>query len=162
MLAERNALPQDYRATASAEIAKRFIESFSQYKNYALYYSIGSEVDTRGLMKSLWSLGKTLFLPKTEGSVISFAEASPDGLVPGEMGIMEPTGEDLSGREEIIVVPGVCFDRNFYRIGYGKGCYDRYLTGSKAVKVGLCYKKLMVETVYPDSFDVAMDFVILG
>ena len=61
---------------------------------------------------------------------------------------------------DVILVPGLAFDRNGGRMGFGKGYYDRLLESSKAVKIGLCYDFQILEKIPTESHDVPMNFVI--
>jgi 5-formyltetrahydrofolate cyclo-ligase len=81
-------------------------------------------------------------------------------------GVWEPLGEEekLISPEEIdlIIVPGLAFDRELNRLGFGRGFYDRYLSGCSAFKVGICYDAQIAEKdeIPIDCYDVKMDMVI--
>ena len=62
--------------------------------------------------------------------------------------------------KKVILVPGLAFDRNGGRMGFGKGYYDRLLESSNAVKIGLCYDFQILEKIPTESHDVPMNFVI--
>ena len=62
----------------------------------------------------------------------------------------------------ICIVPGVAFDKNNNRIGYGKGYYDRFLQNYKGSKIGLAYNKCICDEIETDKFDVKLDKIILG
>ena len=61
---------------------------------------------------------------------------------------------------DLIIVPGIAFDERCNRCGFGKGYYDRLLSESKAVKIGLCYDFQVVDELECDEYDIAMDMVI--
>ncbi|MDE6120259.1 MAG: 5-formyltetrahydrofolate cyclo-ligase, partial [Muribaculaceae bacterium] len=80
----------------------------------------------------------------------------------GAFRIEEPDGTDTVDIENIdlIVVPGIAFDRLGNRVGRGKGYYDRLLSRSRAVTVGVCYDFQMVDEIDTDGHDIPVDFVI--
>ena len=89
----------------------------------------GGEVGTRPLMLEAWKLGKTVWVPKVHGETMDFYEiTSFDELKPGAYGILEPdAGIPASADDGLMIMPGVAFDTNRNRVGYGGGYYDRYL-----------------------------------
>ena len=70
----------------------------------------------------------------------------------------EPVKKDLI---DLVIVPALAVDKNNYRLGYGGGFYDRFLANIKAKKVVCIPKELVVETIYPESYDVKIDSVII-
>ena len=79
--------------------------------------------------RKTWKLGKSVWFPRVEGSEMNFylAEQKED-LQPGAYGILEPTGEyKADGYDGLLIMPGVAFDEECHRIGYGGGFYDKYL-----------------------------------
>lgn len=85
-----------------------------------------------------------------------------DDLKKGAYGILEPSVVKTADEKDIdvILVPGLAFDRHGGRMGFGKGYYDRLLETSIAVKIGLCYDFQLFDTIPTESHDVPMDFII--
>ncbi len=85
-------------------------------------------------------------------------------LAHGAFGVMEPSGRDLvaPAQLDLVVVPGVAFDRSGYRLGYGKGFYDRALhdTTAKTVHVGLSYEFQLVGALPAEKHDIGMDLIV--
>ena len=83
-------------------------------------------------------------------------------LTPGKYNIPEPTNENIvtDFDNAICIVPGICYDKENYRIGYGKGYYDRFLSKNKIKTIGLCYKECMIEKIDNDKYDYKIDEVI--
>ena len=79
----------------------------------------------------------------------------------GRYGIFEPISDVPYPKEQIdlIIVPGLGFDKRKYRIGYGAGYYDRYLSDYSGITVGLCREELLTESVLPDVYDVKLSFI---
>ena len=83
-------------------------------------------------------------------------------LTSGKYNIPEPTNENIvtDFDNAICIVPGICYDKENYRIGYGKGYYDRFLSKNKIKTIGLCYKECMIEKIDNDKYDYKIDEVI--
>ncbi len=81
-------------------------------------------------MLEAWKLGKTVWVPKVHGETMDFYEiTSFDELKPGAYGISSPMPEYLHRQTtDLMIMPGVAFDTNRNRVGYGGGYYDRYLS----------------------------------
>ena len=128
-----------------------------------IYVSLEDEVDTMGLIKYSLNIGKRVAVPKCENGLISFCYIlSLDELEKGSYGILEPIGNNIvnSFKNSICIVPGVCFDKEGNRIGYGGGYYDRFLSSYKGIKIGLTYKESIVDKIDKDEYDIKMDKVI--
>lgn len=85
-------------------------------------------------------------------------------LVPGAYGLMEPdeTCEIFDPQKiDLILVPGVAFDRLGHRLGQGAGYYDRFLPGMHAARVGICHDFALLEEVPFQEHDIPMDFVMM-
>ena len=81
----------------------------------------------------------------------------------GFYGISEPddTCEKVCSFDDAVcLVPGIAFDQNGYRLGYGKGYYDRFLKNNVSVSAGLCYNNLVVNELPINDFDMKVDFII--
>jgi len=59
-----------------------------------------------------------------------------------------------------VIVPGIAFDKAGSRIGFGKGCYDMFLDGLNAVKIGFCYDFQVMDEIPSDDHDIRMDFLV--
>lgn len=127
------------------------------------YWSMDDEVYTHDFV-CRWGKEKTILLPCVKGDEleIRYFEGA-DKLKPGEaFGIGEPVGELFTKLNDIdvVLVPGVAFDRQGNRLGRGKGYYDKILKNTAAYKIGVCFDFQFVETVPADEHDVEMDEVI--
>lgn len=72
----------------------------------------------------------------------------------------EPKSESKNGEPDLILVPGLAFDRKGHRLGRGKGYYDKYLSRDAYITIGLCLNEQLLDEVPVDSFDVDMDYII--
>ncbi|WP_294616767.1 5-formyltetrahydrofolate cyclo-ligase [uncultured Bacteroides sp.] len=151
--------------TQSAEIlaALEAHPAFRAANIILLYHSLPDEVDTHGFIRK-WSMEKRILLPVVAGDDLELrAYTGPADLAIGAYGIEEPTGALFTDYAaiDLVVVPGVAFDRNGNRLGRGKGYYDRLLPRIPAAyKAGICFPFQVVEEVPAEPFDIRMDEVI--
>lgn len=115
-------------------------EKFAASHSIGAYHAFGSEVRTDAIIDEAIRLGKRVSLPKVEGDMIRFYEFSDRRyLVKGRFGIMEPLPYGETSDMDILIVPGVAFDRKGLRLGYGKAYYDRYLANAHSYSIGMAY-----------------------
>lgn len=142
-------------------------ELFRQARKLCFYYPLGKEADLLIAASQALDQGKQVYFPRTAGGVMDFWQVA--GLADFKEGcfhVMEPVSEerlDVSGEAEdvLILTPGVVFDHQKGRMGYGKGYYDRYFANVPgAVKLGIAYQCQVTELIATDVWDVPMDYMI--
>lgn len=127
-----------------------------------IYMSYNNEVDTKEIINALLP-SKKIALPKVIDKEIKFYYInSLLELSPGYYGILEPiTTNPVNNYDNTIcITPGVCFSRDGYRLGYGGGYYDRFLSKHKVYTIGLCYKECLVDALPHESHDKQIDEII--
>lgn len=154
---------EEWRREASRQIWER-VERLPQFRRahtVALYWSLKDEVETHGFVRK-WCVSKRIVLPEVRGEEMVFREYDPaEGVTPGAFGIGEARGAECPAAAiDLVVVPGVAFDRSGGRMGRGKGFYDRFLTGCRACKVGVCFGYQLVGAIPCEEHDVRMDAVV--
>ncbi len=146
-------------------IVKTLFSLCSKYNRIGVYLAKDNEVNIDSLINSLFKSKKQVFAPKITQNEIKFIEISDlsaDSFTINNYGIREPLSnkhiecDDL----ELIIVPGVAFDRLMNRLGHGKGYYDKYLLNFKGIKVGICFEELLFKELPNDSHDIKMDMVV--
>ncbi|MDR2654768.1 MAG: 5-formyltetrahydrofolate cyclo-ligase [Oscillospiraceae bacterium] len=165
----RSLIAGEEKRKRDGAILKKLCE-MPEYRKAGLvlcYVSKADEVGTLDLLERAWRDGKATAVPKcvenTRGMEF-FEIESFRQLKAGAFGVMEPDealcrkARDFSG--SICIVPGLSFDNFGYRLGYGMGYYDRFLSGYDGVKVGLCYKSCMKYYLQHGRFDVPCDIII--
>lgn len=131
-------------------------------KTLLIYILINSEVDTIKIINYFLNT-KNIAVPKVIDNNMYFCYITNlNDLTPGKYNIPEPTNENIvtDFDNAICIVPGICYDKENYRIGYGKGYYDRFLSKNKIKTIGLCYKECMIEKIDNDKYDYKIDEVI--
>ena len=171
ILRDRDATPAEDRATASASIAASLLtrEDFASSKTVLLTLPFGSEWDTRALLAAALARAKTVALPRvnlaTRTLDICAITRLEHDAVPGYRGIPEPCAHcaplDVATIDWVLV-PGVAFDSDGHRIGYGGGYYDRLLPllRADARRVAAAFELQLVERVPAASHDVTVDAVV--
>ena len=138
-------------------------EVFQQAETVLAYWSMDDEVYTHDFVKR-WAGSKTLLLPCVKGDELELRYFDgEERLQPGEgYAIPEPVGELFAdwGKIDLILVPGVAFDKFGNRLGRGKGYYDKVLKQTGAYKLGVCFDFQLVECVPVEPHDVKMDRVV--
>ncbi|MGM9859661.1 MAG: 5-formyltetrahydrofolate cyclo-ligase [Muribaculaceae bacterium] len=159
----KKALTAEQKILAAARVFDQVerLPQFVDARNVLIYYSLPDELSTVEAIER-WSGFKNLFLPRVNGDELDILPYDPSRLFHGAYNIVEPTGDALVDVADIdlIIVPGVAFDRAGNRLGRGKGFYDRLLRNSRAVKVGVAYKCQIVESIPTDEFDIPMDIIV--
>ena len=150
-----------------------------QAQTVALYVSLPDELDTAPLLDAAWQAGKTLYLPRVrqEYGLMDFvAVRGRAELRPGPFQLQEPLdnlpgfGSEEAGaafRPDVFIVPGLGFDRQGRRLGFGGGYYDRFLSAVRAQDgnspprafVGLCYHCQLQETLPTEPWDERMTHI---
>lgn len=167
MLKLRDQLLPPYRVQAARDICHQIkaLPSYQEVKYILAYFSIRNEVSLYPLIEDAWSQGKVVALPRMEqDEMVAVRFTSPSELEEGEFHTLEPntTCQLVDPREiELVLVPGVAFDRDGYRLGYGKGHYDRFFVNLPSVnKYGIAYQEQIVETIYPEAHDIPMTKIV--
>lgn len=163
---KRKAISPDLYAKKSAVIREKLkkMPEFAAAQTIMVYVSNDEEVDTHELIKDLLAAGKKLYAPKVDGERIFICRLTNwEQLKPGKFGILEPCEILNPAHPEImdlILVPGIVFDKRGHRIGYGKGFYDSMLKAGNGLKIGLAFSEQMVDEIPDESHDVPLDVVI--
>lgn len=149
---------------AQSELILSTLEQHPDFINantVMLYHSLPDEVNTHAFIKK-WRYLKRIILPTVVGDDIVPVELTREtDFATGDFNIQEPQNHPYEGGYDLIVVPGVAFDKSGNRIGRGRGYYDRFLRQHLSVKrIGICFDFQLVESVPTEPTDVRMDEVI--
>lgn len=177
---------KSYTKTRLSERSEAILERLEQTDLFraasciALYHALPGEVQTAAFIDK-WHDKKTLYLPVVEGDDLRLVPyRGNDHLRAGAFGILEPTETEetaaetkasagipqpeVTGRQspapDLIIVPGVAFDRKNNRLGRGKGYYDRLLSEWNIPKIGICFDFQLFDEIPAEPFDRKMNLVI--
>lgn len=137
------------------------LPEFQNAKTVSCYLSSDNEVYTHELIKKLIKSGKMVAAPKIIRNEMKMIEIGDfRELTMGVFDTLEPNGNEEIQEFDIILIPGIAFDKNRNRIGYGKGYYDDFLKKSKALKIALSYDFQVIDNINSNFYDIKMDFVV--
>lgn len=135
---------------------------FADAKNILIYNNLPDEVATMDFIEK-WSKEKIFFLPVVKGNDLVFRKyISGMSFQSSKLGIAEPIGDDLVDYKKIdlVIVPGVAFDRTKNRMGRGRGYYDRFLKKISVPKIGICFDFQLLDEIPISDNDVKMDYIV--
>ncbi len=160
MLNTRDILSKDMLEHLSNIIQYRVLSSneFKMTKIIGAYYPIGSEVKMDKILDYAIN-NKILALPKIKEGIIFARINDMARLAKGKYGILEPIDDDIVN-PDLIIVPGIVFDEQGYRIGYGKGYYDKYLSKNRCYSIGVAYDFQVLREIPHDMHDIKLDMII--
>ena len=144
------------------------LKLLSDAKTVLLYSAKGSEADITSLLPVFIQQGKTVCFPRcidSESMVFHKVTALSD-LNAGYFGVREPDTtlaiiekKDM-GKDTLCFVPALSYDKRGYRLGYGKGYYDRFLEGFSGICVGITFDRCLAEKLPADAHDKKTDYII--
>lgn len=160
--------PPDIKVTLDKKISERFfsLEEYTKCDTLLTFVSSNIEVDTIEIIKRALADGKKVAVPKCTdktGHMDFYYIKSLDELKKGYFSILEPDTEICQKAEDccgLCIVPGLCFDYMGYRIGFGKGYYDRFLQNFSGITVGICYSKCIEKELPRGTYDKSVDILV--
>ncbi|MBI3035817.1 5-formyltetrahydrofolate cyclo-ligase [Candidatus Woesearchaeota archaeon] len=164
-LEKRNSLSKEEILERSDKIKNNLFnsEQYKKSKTIMFFVSFNSEVHTHDMIKESLR-NKTIIVPKVEHNEIEPSVIIDfDNLIPGKFGVLEPIEAMKIAYKNIdlVLVPGLVFDREGHRIGYGFGYYDRFLAKvPKAAKIGLAFDFQVVDKIPREMHDVPVEVVV--
>ena len=144
----------------------RRLKEYRPANTILIYMSTPIEVDTIGIIKNAWADGKRVAVPRcipdTRDMEFHYID-NLECLSVGTFSVLEPDPSlpivtDFSGC--LMIVPGMHFDMKGYRIGYGKGYYDRYMVRFTGISAGICYSGELKPFLYHGRYDRHVDIVV--
>ncbi len=165
---ERRNMPCEKKQELDRKIAEnvRRLKEYKPAKTLLIYMSTPIEVDTVEIIKNAWADGKQVAVPRCIDGTrdMEFHYITDfDCVSPGTFSVLEPSPDlpvvtDFSGC--LMIVPGMRFDMKGYRIGYGKGYYDRYMVRFTGISAGICYSDELKPFMYHGRYDRAVNIVV--
>ena len=160
MLKIRNSVPETELFERSKLVQYNVLNSshFTNSETLGVYYPIGSEVRTEEIIQKALNLAKKVALPIIDSDKMKFYQLNlrhleDNTLVTGRFGLKEPLkkGAEIT-KIDLLIVPGIAFDHEGARIGYGRGYFDRYIRGAKvSFSLGLGYRFQLISKSLPQS-----------
>ncbi|HEX6923530.1 MAG TPA: 5-formyltetrahydrofolate cyclo-ligase [Bacillales bacterium] len=162
-------LPDGTRKILCASIANKLtgLPEWQQAGVIGMTMSTKDEIDTKPIIRTAWAEEKRIAVPKADSKakMMDFREIHSFGQVEEAFaGILEPMPDQTesisSEKLDLLVVPGLIFDQNGYRIGFGGGFYDRFLSKYRNQTISFAFEMQMVDRVPVESFDLPVDIIV--
>lgn len=164
--AKKRAMSNEEIVQASDRLAQKLFKTdvYRQTSSIYGYLSYNQEVRTEAILQRALRDGKRVAVPKVFGDEMKFLWLEDlSQVAPGTFNIPEPIANDPEADDgnALILMPGLAFDPDGHRLGYGGGFYDRYLAGHPDHKlVALCYGFQMLDQLETEAHDIPVDLVI--
>lgn len=151
--------------SASKIICQELLEQSKGWEtsHFYLYYPLGNEASLLFFAEKLLQQGKQVAFPKVNGTEMEFYEVlSLTDFQEGSFHIMEPVGSTkVEWMDALVMVPGLVFDFEKNRMGYGKGYYDRYFSSHTVGKrIGIAYENQIEPILEAEPWDIPMDQIV--
>lgn len=168
LLPKRKSMSVDVWKQKSIQILDN-LTSMDKFRSATVIHSFVSmndrrEVNTHSLIKDLIAGNKSVIIPVTDfetGELQHSELNSFNDLKPNKWGVLEPLNFNPTDiRPDCILVPLLAADKQFNRLGYGKGFYDRFLESTQAVKIGLLFEDYLFDEIPIEDFDEKLDILI--
>lgn len=163
----RRDLADAKKSLLDAQITENLLKSeeYAVCKTLLTYISKSEETDTLIIIKSALRDGKRVAVPccLADGIMEFYRINSLSELKTGSYGISEPICTDnpiTDFRDCLMVVPALATDTKGFRVGYGKGYYDRYIEKHECPRVALCYADMVFEDVFPNVYDKKVNCIV--
>ena len=167
---ERDKLSAHARLEASMSIASRFadLDYYKDSKEILAYYPFRSEIDTTIILRKALKQKKSIILPRVDEKDLDlyYIQDLSNDLSPGSFDIMEPLSSECTPASydniDLILVPGVGFDRDFNRLGYGGGFYDKLLEKLPEYlpRIALAFDLQILDSIPVLEHDLKVDIII--
>jgi 5-formyltetrahydrofolate cyclo-ligase len=169
---KRKALPPDLKKNYDEKICSLFMALVTyRYSDVLLmYYPTNREIDVLPVARHALDNGKRVAFPCCDAHnhtmVFRLVTSLDELTVPGTFGIPEPSDncpvfvQDKSSGRAVCLVPAIVYDKKGYRLGYGKGFYDRYLPSFSGTKVGFVYSDFVIGSVPRGRYDLCVDILV--
>ena len=166
MLDRRNAIDNAEKGTLDEHICIQLLQLIAERKPAVVhsYIPMGSEIDIKPVIQYMLDKGITVLAPKAlkQRQMENLILRSLDELESGIYGTQYPANATVySGPIDLFIIPGLAFDKNNYRLGYGSGYYDTFLHSQhEAYKAGICYPFQVMDKVPTEPHDEQLSTVI--
>ena len=169
VLKQRRALSASEKTHAELQMLK-FLQSWDIFRNARsihIFLSKSDEPNTSPIIELGWKSGKQIGVPCVFPDTLELFHSqlnSFEELLSGSLGVLEPSPENRIAMTpecfDLVIIPGVAFDRQGGRLGYGKGYYDRFLEKTGAFRLALAFGFQVLETVPTEIHDVPMNGIL--
>ena len=165
----RKAMSPEEKERYDREICRKVMQTpeYQAASTILAYVSLDIEVDTLRLIEQMLKEGKRVAAPRCIDGTCEmeyYVITSLEQLSPRTYGVLEPDAERCPKltdfQNSLCLVPGLAFDHQGFRLGYGKGYYDRFLCRYSWPKIGMVYENCVTPKLHHGRFDVSVDLIV--
>jgi len=169
MIAARSEIEEAERMEISTQLQEQLYQTdlWKNAETIGVYLSVGKEWDTRDIVERALAQGKNIVVPKTipdSKELVFYQLEDASQTVAGHFGLEEPDVDKTTpvnkNEIDLLIVPGLVFTRNGYRIGFGGGYYDRFLANFIHPTASLVHTNQLIDTFPIESFDIPVNYLI--
>ena len=161
----RKWVKEERKKLNTEELSKFFVqeikktEEYKKAQNIMIFYPLKYEINLLELTKDST---KKFYLPKIDGkNLLCCPYGENDELCESCFRTKEPLSEPVEkSKIDLIFIPALAVDKNYYRLGYGGGFYDRFLAEFDGIKIVCISQNLIVDNVFPEEHDIKIDIII--
>ena len=155
----RNSIPNKKEISTIIVNKIKKLDVYKKSRVVAIYNSLENEVDTKEFLID----DKVFLLPRVVNNDLIFLQIDfKTKYTKSIFGVMEPLMNNnlFNNKIDLMIIPGVSFDKDLNRLGYGKGYYDRFLKNKDVYKIGVCFDLLLAKKIPIEDHDIKMDMVV--
>lgn len=164
----RNSFGEEFIQNASASVCEKIVElvEFKNSDTVLMYFPIKNEISPIPLFDIAIKSGKIVAFPvcNTDNNTLIFKQNSNlNELNKSHLGLFEPNENSkdvVITKNTLCIVPALLFSRDGYRLGYGKGYYDRFLDNFNGISVGISFSSLVCDSLPKEDHDKKLNILI--
>lgn len=141
-------------------ITQKVIDFLIPYESVGIYISVDTEVNTRAIIEYCFENNKRVCVPKIINDEMIFVDIKSLDECSEVKGLLEPKSTQQAKDPEIQIIPMLAYNSRYYRLGYGKGYYDKYLKDYEGFTLGLCYAFGKDENLIESAFDISCQMIL--
>lgn len=146
----------EFKEQKGLRIINHLKSIINDFNNIMIYYPISNEPNILNIMEN----NKNYYLPYCINGDIEVRKiVSLDDLEKDEANVLSSKVK-TNDMIEVVIVPAVAMNRQFFRLGYGKGYYDRFLKYKNVLKIAVVYNDFLIDEQYQDEWDVCFDYIV--
>jgi len=162
MIEKRKTVTSGENELAGERVAQQVftLSEVLQAKTVMVYLPVRGELNTYPLIRALRQVGKTVVYPVTVGESMVAALPENERFITGNFGVPVPEKYVVCEKPDVVIVPLTVADSRRFRVGYGKGYYDKFLAQTGAFSVGVCHHFQIVEKVKENPWEKPLNVLV--
>ncbi len=162
MIEKRKGVTPQANESAGKAVARQVLAlpEVEKASGVMVYLPVSGELDTHPLIHALNQAKKTVLYPVTVGETMVAAQPLTDAFIKGDFGVSVPEKYAVFPNPDVVIVPLTAADIRRFRVGYGKGYYDKFLAQTGAFSVGVCHHFQIVEGIRENPWENPLNVLV--